>query len=47
VAATQGGGGFNPLFSLTCNRGHNSTKEVGFLDKILAIELKYYSVIHR
>ena len=28
-------------------RGHNSPKEVGSVDKKLAIELKYYSVIQR
>ena len=35
------------LFSPSLVRqGHNSHKEVGHVDTILAIELKYYSVIH-
>jgi len=29
------------------SKGDNSNKGVGFVDTILAIELKYYSVIHR
>lgn len=36
MAATQGGGGFNPLFSLTCKIRHNSHKEVGSIDTIVA-----------
>ena len=29
------------------NRGDNSTRKVEYVDTILAIEVKYYSVIHR
>ena len=47
MAATQDGGGFNPLFSFTCRLRRDSTKEVGSIDTDLAIELEYYSVIQK